>query len=210
MGESGIYQENNFTNTGECVDEESKKVMVDFEKLRKKMFSPYQNHQRKWKQCQKCELCRTRQNVVLARGKVPATVLLVGEAPGASEDLIGKPFVGPAGRLLDQLIEQSLGDLSYCVTNLVGCIPIGEEGSKVAEPDKKRILACRPRLQEIIELVKPKLLVRIGKLSQTYCPAIEHTVNITHPAAILRMDVSQQGLALQRCLVILQDAVASI
>lgn len=65
-------------------------------------------HVEKWRDCMRCPLSEQRSNIVLARGTVPCDVLFVGEAPGASEDALGQPFVGPAGHLLDQVIERAL------------------------------------------------------------------------------------------------------
>jgi DNA polymerase len=144
-------------------------------------------------------------------------VLFVGEAPGQSEDVIGLPFVGPAGKLLDEIIDQGLdGQYDYALTNLVCCIPLDENGSKVTEPPKEAILACSDRLQEFVTICRPKVIVCVGSLSAKW---IEKNfgyrisnlfVSITHPAAILRMDVSQRGLAIQRAVVTLQDSVEEL
>jgi uracil-DNA glycosylase len=187
--------------------------MTDF---KKKLFTPYDKHRMRWTNCQHCSLSKTRQHVVLCRGWIPADILFVGEAPGASEDVLGKPFRGPAGHLLDQIIEQSIPHgLTYCITNLVACIPLDDNKSKVAEPPEDAIKACAPRLQEVYNLCRPRLLVYVGKLaSKWFRPGSSGTVpsivEIVHPAAILRMDVSQRGLTVQRSIIALEDAVASI
>lgn len=180
-------------------------------------MTPYERHVRRWQECRKCSLCEKRQRVVLARGRVPCDVLFVGEAPGQSEDVIGLPFVGPAGKLLDEIIDQGLdGQYDYALTNLVCCIPLDENGSKVTEPPKEAILACSDRLQEFVTICRPKVIVCVGSLSAKW---IEKNfgyrisnlfVSITHPAAILRMDVSQRGLAIQRAVVTLQDSVEEL
>lgn len=77
-------------------------------------LSPFQRHVAKWKGCTRCELCEGRKKVVLARGTVPADIVFIGEAPGPSEDSLGKPFIGPAGRVLDQIIQQALGGFLLC------------------------------------------------------------------------------------------------
>jgi uracil-DNA glycosylase len=64
-----------------------------------------------WKDCTRCPLHTVRSNVVLARGSIPCDILFVGEAPGRSEDALGKPFVGPAGILLDEMIEDALSGI---------------------------------------------------------------------------------------------------
>jgi uracil-DNA glycosylase len=96
--------------------------------------TPFQLHVNRWGDCQQCELHRVRHKVVLARGRVPCDVLFIGEAPGASEDVLGLPFVGPAGHMLDYIIERSIGEhnelrkekglpgLRVAMTNLVCCM----------------------------------------------------------------------------------------
>lgn len=181
------------------------------------MGTPYQRHKFKWSKCQKCVLHETRRKVVLARGKLPAAILFIGEAPGASEDVIGKPFVGPAGKLLDRIIERGIdGQYDYVLTNLVACIPKGEDGNKMGEPSKRCILACLPRLKEFIELCKPRVIVSVGRLAGYFVPNYfgyddaDLFAKITHPAAILRMDVSRKGLAIKRCVITLEDVVENL
>jgi uracil-DNA glycosylase family 4 len=187
-----------------------------------KLLSPYRKHVLKWDSCQRCPLCKTRKRTVLARGRVPCDVLFVGEAPGASENVLGQPFKGPAGHILDYLIEQTLSDYSYCLTNLIACIPIGEGGDKIEEPSEESIKACQPRLQEMVRLCKPRLIVTVGKLSDKWTPIATERLSVAkgtkppqwcsiiHPAAITRMEPAQQGLAVQRCTVALEDAVADL
>lgn len=180
------------------------------------MPSAYQSHRKKWGKCRACPLHKTRKNVVLVRGKLPCDVLFIGEAPGASEDVLGSPFVGPAGQLLDDIVEDSISFIARCAfTNLLACIPIGkdEQGrrTKIKEPEKEHIAACNDRLREIVTIANPLLIVQVGKLSEKYATGKSTgsdvpTVSIYHPSAILRSDVSQQGLAIQRTKVILSDA----
>jgi len=182
------------------------------------MSITYRQHRIKWNTCQACTLCSTRRNVVLARGSLPCDVLFIGEAPGASEDTIGQPFIGPAGKLLDRLIEKATdrrNDYRIAFTNLIACIP-KEDGDKVTAPPKESVEACRPRLLEMIQLARPQAIVRVGEHSKRYVEAMltvgalrttATIVDITHPAAILRMDVTQQGLAAQRATVIIADVL---
>lgn len=168
--------------------------------------------------------------MVLARGKIPADILFVGEAPGASEDVIGRPFVGPAGKLLDKIIKKGLdGQVDYALTNLVACIP-KEQGSKIGEPPDAAIEACAPRLKAFVRLCRPKVLVLVGKLAKqaicgeaqfysgteaAYLPWMMRGeylkfVDIVHPAAILRMDPAQKGLAIHRCVVTIADVIVDL
>lgn len=178
--------------------------------VQQKPRSLYQQHVSQWKNCRQCLLCEHRNRVVIARGQVPSKILFIGEAPGDSEDIVGRPFVGPAGRLLDSIIKKSVGEHSWAMTNLVCCIPKDASNSK-GEPPKEAILACRPRLVEFIQLCRPKLIVCVGTLSNRNVPpdlcGSPRILPIIHPAAILRMDVSQQSLAIKRCTVLISDAV---
>lgn len=172
-------------------------------------MTPYQKHCKKWKACVRCNLCNSRNSIVLARGKVPSEILFIGEAPGRSEDVLGAPFVGPAGKQLDEMIEQAIdAQYDYAITNLIACIPLDDEGGKTAEPPKVSILACKPRLQEFVSLVKPKLIVLVGKLAAKHASLSDYrTIQIMHPAGILRLDISQKALAIKRNIVILSDAI---
>lgn len=181
----------------------------------------YQLHVQNWKDCHRCVLDEGRGRVVLARGSVPCDVLFVGEAPGESEDVIGRPFVGPAGRLLDQIIERALpAGTRFAMTNLVGCIPRDEDGGKVSEPDDDCVKACAPRLVDLVDMCKPRIVVRVGKVATYWLdPTLKNSVklgrevqfvDIVHPAAILRANVAQQGLMVQRCVVTLQTAIEEL
>lgn len=161
---------------------------------------------------------------VLARGQVPCDVLFVGEAPGESENVIGRPFVGPAGKLLDTIIGRSLhgSGLRYCLTNLVCCIPRSDDGTlKASEPDVDQIRCCAPRLQEFIRLCDPRMIVCVGALARDWLArGFKHSIklpsediqliNITHPAAILRANIAQRGLMVQRAVITLQNAVEEL
>lgn len=181
-------------------------------------MTKFQTHQAKWNNCTACPLCEGRRNVVLFRGHISCDVLYIGEAPGASEDVIGSPFVGPAGHLLDEIISKATGDQELRVgyTNLIACIPLGDDSNKVKEPSEESIRSCAPRLQEIVEISKPRLVVFVGKLPAKWfhhCVSNRQglpTVTITHPAALLRMDGFQQGLAIQQVVVTLRDAFAGL
>ncbi len=175
-------------------------------------MSRWVRHKEKWSVCQRCELCDTRSSVVLARGNLPADILFVGEAPGRGEDVLGKPFIGPAGKLLDRIIANSLPPRAKkAFTNLISCIPLDVDGNKVNEPDKQHVYACADRLNELVKLANPAVIVMVGKLSAKWVPKVVLgelldnvlTTQITHPAAILRANVSQKGLAVQQTAVAL-------
>jgi len=177
---------------------------------KKKGLTPFQRHAARWGGCTECLLRKNRARVVLARGSIPCDVLFVGEAPGDSEDVVGVPFIGPAGRLLDHVIEQAgLGDHRLALTNLVCCVP-KDSGNIKGEPPKDAILACRPRLEDFISICGPRLIICVGSLSQRWTPDDgTPMVGIIHPAAILRMDASQRPLAIKRCVVTVADAITT-
>jgi len=140
-------------------------------------------------------------------------VLFCGEAPGVSEDVIGRPFIGPAGKLLDRIIDQAFGEVqpTYCLTNLVCCFPREAKREGTNEPPKKAIEACRPRLLELIQMCNPRLIVAAGDLARKHLMAGgmlkgRAFCSITHPSAILRADITQQGLMAQRAIVTIADA----
>lgn len=184
---------------------------------RLQITTPYSEFVQKWQNCKECEYCSQKRNIVLARGQIPCDVLLVGEAPGASEDVLGAPFIGPAGKLLDQMLEKSgLDEFRLLFTNLVCCIPKDEDGSKMGEPTEKTIKACSERLREFVMLSKPKVVIAVGNLAKKWLPKLlreqdfEDSTSIIHPAAILRMDGSQQGLAIQRTVVAFRDVAEDL
>ena len=109
--------------------------------------------------CTHCGLSTQRQRVVISRGNPAARVMVIGEAPGASEDEQGLPFVGRSGRVLDGLFT-SAGldpDTDLFITNVVKCRP--PENRK---PTAAELRACRPWIQKQIEVVDPPLVVLVG------------------------------------------------
>lgn len=184
----------------------------------------FKKHLETYLGCTRCELHQNRKYMVFTRGTVPCDVVFVGEAPGESEDSIGQPFVGPAGiDELDPLLNTvfpSFPTLTYCLTNLVCCIPLNEQGTKTAEPDGDCIEACAPRLRDFIRICDPKLIVTLGNLARDwldtkYKKAIRfHRVipqlHLVHPAAIVRANVTQRGLMRQRSMVALQEALETL
>lgn len=166
------------------------------------------------------EACSLAQNICLVRGKVPADILFIGEAPGESEDCLAIPFVGPAGQLLDHIIETSGGN-SYRVafTNIVGCIPRNPSDlSKYEEPSLEQVVSCIPRAVDLIKLVHPKLIVAVGKVAESYLQqGLKHSIpfpysgihqtTINHPAAILRANIANQSIMIQRCVVTLRNTI---
>jgi len=111
------------------------------------------------RQCRKCPLAATRKNVVFGEGDVNARLVFVGEAPGEEEDIQGRPFVGRAGKLLDQLIERiGLGRSDVYICNVLKCRPPGNR-----DPEEQERELCKHYLFTQLELIKPKIICALGR-----------------------------------------------
>ena len=111
--------------------------------------------------CRKCPLGETRTKLVFGVGTAPSELMLVGEGPGEQEDLQGEPFVGPAGRLLDDMLEMIGLDRSRIyIANTVKCRPPHNR-----DPQEEEMAACQPWLDEQIALVRPKFIVCLGRIA---------------------------------------------
>jgi uracil-DNA glycosylase len=105
-----------------------------------------------------CPLAATRTHVVFGMGNANADLMFVGEAPGATEDQEGKPFVGRAGKLLDQLLEEiGLSRPEVFIANILKCRPPGNR-----DPLPEEIEECMPHLMRQIELIEPKVIATLG------------------------------------------------
>ena len=156
--------------------------------------------------CKACDLWKRGTQTVFGEGARHAEIVFVGEQPGNEEDLTGKPFVGPAGRLLnDALIEADIDRAKTYVTNVVKHFKWEPRGKRRIhkKPNAREIAACRPWLEAEIDLVKPKVIVCLGAtaaqallgpkfrvskqrgqfIESTLAPYIMATV---HPSSILR------------------------
>ncbi len=124
--------------------------MMDWEKLEQACLH-----------CSACELCRTRTNVVFGVGRKDSDVMFIGEGPGEQEDLKGEPFVGAAGKLLDDMM--SIIDLnrenSY-IANIVKCRPPGNR-----DPKEEEQSACIGYLRNQVALIQPKIIVCLGRIA---------------------------------------------
>src|SRR3954453_3448172 len=105
-----------------------------------------------------CPLAATRTHVVFGMGNADADLMFVGEAPGATEDQVGKPFVGRAGKLLDQLLEEiGLSRGEVFVANILKCRPPGNR-----DPLPEEIEECMPHLMRQIQLIEPRVIATLG------------------------------------------------
>jgi DNA polymerase len=166
--------------------------------------------------CQGCRLYANATQTVFGEGPGAAEVVMVGEVPGDREDLEGKPFVGPAGRLLDEALEEAGIDRSKVyVTNVVKHFKFTRRGKRRIhkKPAAEEIGACRPWLDAELEVVKPKALVCLGAtaaqallgrqfrvsrqrgvpVESDLAPLVMATV---HPSSILRADEEDRDDAL--------------
>jgi len=114
--------------------------------------------------CTKCPLWKSRKNAVPGVGNAETLTMLIGEAPGRSEDVEGEPFVGTAGKLLDMLLSQiDLSREQVFITNVVKCRPPGNR-----QPKHLEIETCAPYLDRQILTIQPKFIVTLGNHSTAY------------------------------------------
>ena len=150
------------------------------------------------KECQLCSLGSTRTKFVFGVGNPNADLLLIGEAPGRNEDLQGEPFVGQAGKLLDKILASiNLSREEVYIANVLKCRPPNNRA-----PLKSESETCTPYLQRQIEIINPKLILALGRISGVWLTGEEMSLGemrgktfffgerelmVTyHPAALLR------------------------
>lgn len=125
------------------------------------MPSEWEDVERDIIHCTRCPLSRTRTLSVPGQGSVEAGLMLVGEAPGGQEDVQGKAFVGPAGRLLTELLEGvGLERDDVFITNILKCRPPGNRNPETSEIEK-----CLPYLRRQVSLLRPGLIVTLGSFA---------------------------------------------
>jgi DNA polymerase len=148
--------------------------------------------------CKNCELCNTRKNTVFGEGNKSAKIMFIGEGPGRDEDDLGRPFVGRAGQLLDKMLA-SIGFTrnDVYIANILKCRPPGNR-----DPLPHEAGACIVYLRAQVALIKPKILVCLGRISAGYILGREIRISkdrgvwheskgffimpTYHPAALLR------------------------
>lgn len=175
-------------------------------------------YEKKWRTCKQCPLHKGAAKHVLYRGSVPADILFIGEAPGKTENKLGRPFVGRSGNLLNKMLE-TLEVRSFCIANVVCCIPWkrseggGHQLEEVRPPSKEEAAACAPHLDELTRLVNPQLIVFLGKEAEKHYTIpinknieLVATLSLRHPAYILRQG-GELSLEYKRCLHALHQAL---
>ena len=162
------------------------------------MFETWEELEESIKGCNKCKLCRTRQNIVFGTGNKQARLMFIGEGPGADEDRLGEPFVGRAGKLMDLAFETlGIDRKEVYIANVVKCRPPSNRN-----PEEEEAIACLNYLRNQVILVKPEIIVLLGSVALKNI--IEKDYGITdyrgkwiekkgikymptwHPAALLR------------------------
>lgn len=111
--------------------------------------------------CKKCRLWKTRKNAVPGEGPSDAEIIFIGQAPGSEEDKTGKPFIGRAGKFLNDIL-QSIGikRRDVFITSPVRCFP-----PKNRKPKKEELEACRPYLDKYLAIINPKIMVLMGEVA---------------------------------------------
>ena len=158
--------------------------------------------------CKACPLWQTGTQTVFGEGAAKADVVFVGEQPGDREDVEGRPFVGPAGQLLDRaLVEAEIDRSQVYVTNVVKHFKWKPQGKRRIhqKPNWREIAACRPWLDAEVAVLKPRVLVCLGATAAQALlgkdfrvsrqrgelvdsPLAENTIATVHPSSILRGD----------------------
>ena len=150
------------------------------------------------KDCNKCKLCAKRKNIVFGVGNENADIMFIGEGPGADEDAQGIPFVGKAGQLMNKAFDVvGLDREEVYIANIVKCRPPNNR-----DPEQDEILGCINYLRNQVMIVKPKIIVLLGRISLLNILGKEYKITASrgkwfekkgifymptwHPAALLR------------------------
>ena len=141
------------------------------------------------KNCRECSLWETRTNVVFGVGNQNAEVLFIGEGPGANEDAQGVPFVGRAGHLLDDMLEIiGLKRDDVYIANIVKCRP-----PQNRDPEQEEIAACMGYLRNQVALIRPKIIVCVGRIAAMTLIQPDYKVTRQHGEWIQKNGVWMMG-----------------
>ena len=162
------------------------------------MFKTWEELEESIKGCNKCKLCKTRQNIVFGTGNKQAKLMFIGEGPGADEDRLGEPFVGRAGKLMNLAFEAlGIDRNEVYIANVVKCRPPGNRN-----PEDDEAIACLNYLRNQVILVYPEIIVLLGSVALKNILGKEYGITASrgkwvekkgikymptwHPAALLR------------------------
>ncbi len=162
------------------------------------MYEDLEELKQSFKECKKCKLCTTRQNIVFGVGNSKAEIMFIGEGPGADEDRQGEPFVGKAGQLMNKAFDVvGIKREDVYIANIVKCRPPHNR-----DPEKDEITACMNYLRNQVMIIKPKIIVLLGRIALQNILGEEYKITASrgkwiekkgimymptwHPAALLR------------------------
>lgn len=162
------------------------------------MFDSWEELENSLIECKKCKLCTNRTNIVFGTGNRKASIMFIGEGPGADEDLQGEPFVGKAGKLMNMAFDTlGIDRKEVYIANIVKCRPPGNRN-----PEQDEATACLNYLRNQVILVKPKIIVLLGSVALKNILGQEYGITASrgkwiekrgiwymptwHPAALLR------------------------
>ncbi len=162
------------------------------------MYDNLEELEKLTKNCKKCKLYPTRQNVVFGVGNPNADVMFIGEGPGGDEDRVGEPFVGKAGQLMDKAFDVvGIKREDVYIANIVKCRPPHNR-----DPEQDEVQACMDYLRNQVIIVKPKIIVLLGRIALQNILGQEYKITASrgkwvekkeilymptwHPAALLR------------------------
>ena len=158
------------------------------------------------KSCTRCALCESRKNTVMGKGDLQAKLMFVGEAPGEQEDLMGKPFVGAAGQLLDTYLDAvGIARDEVYICNILKCRPPHNRDPLPEEED-----ACMEYLRAQVRLIRPKIIVCLGRIAakrlidpefritashgKWYDKGAFRMMAVYHPSALLRDPAKREDM----------------
>lgn len=162
------------------------------------MYEKWEELEKSIIDCNKCKLCKTRQNIVFGVGNKNAKIMLIGEGPGADEDRLGEPFVGRAGQLMDKAFKAvGIKREEVYIANIVKCRPPSNRN-----PEEDECEACMNYLRNQVILVKPQIIILLGSVALKHILGKEYGITASrgkwvekkgikymptwHPAALLR------------------------
>ena len=156
-----------------------------------------------WSNCELCDLCGTRSNVVGYTGGFPSDLLFIGDAPTAGDNIIGEAFAGPPRKELNRWVELARSytkheEVKVAFTYLVGCIPLVDGERKVAT--LKQVAACRERLGAILAICQPRGVILVGDASKPRLKPIYSgpMIHVKHPSSIRGLNSSKKALEVLR------------
>lgn len=141
--------------------------------------------------CTKCNLHLSRSKIVAGRGsEKDSKILFIGEAPGISEDILGRAFIGDNGKILDKMLDKAGIPQGLCYfTNTVLCRPCDGKRLPNREPSKDEVFACMPNVQQVIKKIALEGVIVVGAIARKFYgnkfPGVP-VLEVTHPAVILR------------------------